>query len=475
MIKKEIRYITMGVAFVAVVFASCSQFQEEDLFEESAALRIEHNADKLQKILVNAPQGWVMQYYTGRGVSVFEGFNIFAKFDKSGKVTLAGNHRFLRDGNAGKYTEASSLYELIREDGLVLAFNTWNDVLTPFVDPVAFWAAPKNLYKDGAGMEGDQNLVVTSMNENEILFRGERYDAKIRMLKADRDWQTYINDTEEMRARFINYDDSISSYYITTGDTTMYCVGLRYGRYRFSELLEGYLKNDSLSCCFTPYGFCNERPDTINGHVFQEFRLNEDGSALVNEDGTVKIVGTWDTYLANMEKVMWIDLESLPENIKTLYTQFEEALKTIKSTYVLQRMGIGRSQTTDGKFSVTGLVVEWKPTKRGAETGRGGLAFERIVPTMGQMTITCSEDANVDLEWLRKKMSNDTRNTELAGYGWEEDVVNQKIATVEEALRNMGTAFVGTYNMTSNSNFVPTSVLFQAVDEGRSFRIEAGN
>ena len=111
---KRIRYIVVSVALVAIALTGCSRFEEADLFEESAALRIEHNAEKLQQILVNAPYGWVMQYYTGRGVAVFEGFNLFAKFEKGGKVTLAGNHRYLRNGNANKYTECASLYELIR-------------------------------------------------------------------------------------------------------------------------------------------------------------------------------------------------------------------------------------------------------------------------------------------------------------------------------------------------------------------------
>ena len=217
---KDIRLITIGVALAAIAFTGCTRFEEEDLFDESPALRIEHAAEKLQEILVNAPEGWVIQYYTGRGVSVFEGFNLFAKFEKGGKVTMAGNHRFLRDGNAGKYIESSSLYELILEDGLVLAFNTWNDVLTPFVDPVAHWAAPKNLLKDGEGMEGDQNLVVTSMSENELTFRGERHEARIRMVKADRDWKTYIADTEAMKSRITS--SLINTYYITDGDTTMY-------------------------------------------------------------------------------------------------------------------------------------------------------------------------------------------------------------------------------------------------------------
>ena len=435
----------MGVALATVALAGCSHFQEEDLFDESAALRIEHSAQKLQEILVDAPNGWVMQYYTGRGVAVFEGFNIFAKFEKGGKVTLAGDHRYLRNGNAGKYTECSSLYELIREDGLVLAFNTWNDVLTPFVDPVAYWAAPNNLVKDGAGMQGDQNLVVMSMKEDEVIFRGERYDAQIRMVKADRDWQTYLNDTKAMKESITS--DKLESYYITAGDQIMYVVGLKGGRYRISERIKNPLKVDSISCCFTPTGFRNERVDTLAGHVFQEFKLNEDGSALVNEDGTVRIIATWDTYLSELSDVMWMDIESMSANIRALYDQLEAALQTIKSTYVLQRVGLGKSQTVSGKDFVNGLVIEWKPGKR-LQPKTGGIALKRSVPAMGQMTFVCDADAKIDQEL--------------------KDVMN---ATVESTVREFGAALAGTYQMTANSNFVPTAAQFQALDGSKSFYV----
>ena len=443
--KKDIRYIAMSVALATVALAGCTHFQEADLFEESAALRIEHNAVKLQEILVNAPYGWVMQYHTGDGEAVFEGFNLFAKFEEGGKVTLAGDHRYLRDGNAGKYTEDVSLYEVIREDGLVLAFNTWNDVLTPFVDPVAYWAAPDALVKDGAGMQGDQNLVVMSMKEDEVILRGERYDAEVRLVKADRDWQTYISDTKAIKDLITNKD--INSYYITAGSETMYCVGLKDGRYRISERVKDPLKVDSISCCFTPYGFRNEHKHTIGGHTFQEFKMNEDGSALVSEDGTVRIIATWDTYLAETTEVMWFDVETLSEDLKELYDQIEPALKTIKSSYTLEGVGIGKSQATEGKVSVNGLVIKWKPSKR-VQAVTGGLALKRSIPAMGQMTITCAEDAATDDEI--KKLNS---------------------ANVEAAMRAFGVALADTYQMTPNSNFVPTSVQYQSLEGVKSFTL----
>ena len=450
MMKKDIRYIAMGVAFATIALAGCSQFQEDNLFDESAALRIEHNAEKLQNILVDAPNGWVLQYYTGRGISVFEGFNLFAKFERSGKVTLAGDHRFLRNGNAGKYTEHSSLYELIREDGLVLAFNTWNDVLTPFVDPVAFWAAPDILVKDGEGMQGDQNLVVKFMSENQIILRGERYDAEVRLVKADRDWQTYIADTKAMKERFTS--DDIDSYYITAGDQTMYVVGLKNGRYRISERVKNPLKVDSLSCCFTPYGFRNESVDTLAGHIFQEFKMAEDGSALLSEDGSVRIIATWDTNLAESDEVMWFDGETLSADLEAKYDQLMAVLETANKVYS-PRIGIGRSALTSGANSVVGLVIEWYSNRRLTKPSltRGGLTMKRSVPVMGQMTITYEENSTTD---------NDMK-----------DLLDKDAALVD-LVRGFAAALAGTYQMTPNNNFVPTEVLFQSLEGESSFKLK---
>ena len=436
MMKKNIRYIS--VALAAIVFVGCSHFQEEDLFEESAALRIEHNAEKLQQILVNAPQGWVIQYYTGRGVSVFEGFNLFAKFERDGKVTMAGNHRFLRDGNAGKYTEASSLYELIREDGLVLAFNTWNEVLTPFVDPVAPWAAPKDLLKDGAGMQGDQNLVVKSMKEDEVICRGERYDALIRLVKADRDWKTYIEDTETMKNRITN--NVINSYYITCGKDTMYYVGLRNGRYRISERVTNPLKVDSVSCCFTPTGFRNERVDTLGGHMFQEFKLNEEGSALVNEDGSVQVVATWDTYIVNARTNTWnFDQDKLSDEQKGLLEQINAELKKFNNNYSLAQIGLGRST---GNGAVKGLVVTFYTNAAKTKTNTAGLSLTTSSPAYGQMQILYSADEKTD-----KNLANISSKSDA-----------------ENLVRLFAATLSGTYNIVPDNYFLPTGCELHAVE-----------
>ena len=437
----------MSVALAAIALVGCSHFQEENLFEESAALRIEHNAEKLQEILVNAPQGWVVQYYTGRGVSVFEGFNLFAKFERGGKVTMAGNHRFLRDGNAGKYTEASSLYELIREDGLVLAFNTWNDILTPFVDPVAPWAAPKTIIKDGAGMQGDQNLVVKSMKEDELIFRGERYDAEIHMVKLDRDWKTYINDTETMRNQITN--DVITAYYLTDGNDTLYCVGPRSGRYRIADRVNNPLKIDSVSCCFTPTGFRNEKADTLGGHRFQEFKLKEDGSALVNEDGTVLIIPTWDTYIVNTRNATWyFDQDKLSAEQKSLLEQINTELNAFNKNYSFAKVGLGRST---GSGAVKGLVVTFYTNAAKTKTNTAGLSLTTNRPAYGQMQIV---------------------------YGGDAEVIDKNLSTIgaksntEALMRQFAATLSGTYTVVPNNYFLPTGCELHAVEGGIDYILQ---
>ena len=91
----------MCVALVAISLAGCTRFEEDDLFDESASLRVTHFNEQLQSRLVAQSQGekngWVIQYFvSGTDELDFEGFNLFGNFSGNGKVTMAGNHRSVK-------------------------------------------------------------------------------------------------------------------------------------------------------------------------------------------------------------------------------------------------------------------------------------------------------------------------------------------------------------------------------------------
>lgn len=430
---------------IASLFTSC-RFEEDDYFDESASLRVEHAIDQVRDNLSSAENGWVMQYFCGTGVAHFEGFNLFAKFDKNGKVTIAGNHRFLRNGNANKYTEANSLYSLLLEDGPVLAFNTWNDVLTPFVDPVAYYAAPNSLVKDGEGMQGDHNFVVMSNSDNEIILRGERHSAEVRLVKCDRPWADYIADTETMKNSFTN--SSINEYYvINNNNDTLYFSGLRNGRFRYTEDLVKGVKLDSLSCVFTPNGFRTEHTDSIGSCKFHEFKMAEDKTCLKNEDGSVKVIAYWDNYIVKHTAVWKMDASLFSAEQTSLFNQIDAELKKHNANWSLESIGIGKST---GSNAIVGLVLTFYTNTAKTKTNTAGLAMTMARPAYGQMTINCTAEDKIDknMETIKKKATN-----------------------LEQLSRDFAALISGTYKMTPDNYFLPTGGQFEAINGGTTFKL----
>ena len=430
---------------IASLFTSC-RFEEDDYFDESASLRVEHAIDQVRDNLSSAENGWVMQYFCGTGVAHFEGFNLFAKFDKNGKVTIAGNHRFLRDGNANKYTEANSLYSLLLEDGPVLAFNTWNDVLTPFVDPVAYYAAPNSLVKDGEGMQGDHNFVVMFNSDNEIILRGERHSAEVRLVKCDRSWADYIADTETMKNSFTN--SSINEYYvINNNNDTLYFSGLRNGRFRYTEDLVKGVKLDSLSCVFTPNGFRTEHTDSIGSCKFHEFKMAEDKTCLKNEDGSVKVIAYWDNYIVKHTAVWKLDASLFSAEQTSLFNQIDAELKKHNANWSLESIGIGKST---GSNAIVGLVLTFYTSTAKTKTNTAGLAMTMSRPAYGQITINCTAEDKID-----KNM----------------ETIKKKATELENLTRSFAATLNGTYQITPDSYFLPTGGQFDAVSGGTSFKL----
>lgn len=431
--KKTYRFITTcavccAVCAAPVALTSC-QFEDEDFFSESASLRVEHTNDKVQQLLVKPEHGWVMQYFCGTGVAHFEGFNILARFDKGGKVTLASNHRMLRNGQAGKYTENVSLYQLLLEDGPVLALNTWNNVLSPFVDPVSPWQAPKNIIKDGAGMQGDNNFVIMKYDDDEILLRGERYSGHTRLVPCDRPWEEYLTACDEMKNSVSS--TTISNYYIMSPTDTLYLSGIRSGRVRFSERLDDPLKNDSLSAVFTPKGLRFERIDTIGTEPFQEFTLAEDSSSLVS--GNVKIITCWDYWIVNTRSTVWnFDQEQFSAEQKALLEQLDAELKVWNKNASLASIGMGRSS---GSNAVRGLVITFYTNTQKSKTNTAGLALTTTKTAYGTMKIAYSDEEKTDKNLAA-----------IAAKSNAEALIRQFAATLN-----------GTYTITPDNYFHPTS------------------
>ena len=436
----------VGLSFIicqllfSTALTSC-QFEDEDYFDESAAQRIETITGNIKQTLVNAQNGWVMQYFTG--TDDIEGFNIMVRFDNSNKVTMGSDHRFLRDGKAGIYTEYASLYELLKEDGPVLAFNTWNDVLTPLVDPVDPSAAPKNLVKDGEGMKGDHNFVVLSYGNDEVLLRGERHSARVRLVPCDSSWENYLAATNTLKSYYAT--STITNYYVTNGTDTLYFKNLRRGVITYCERIDDPLFPTTINCVFTPTGFRLHHENDIKGTKFQEFHMAADSTCLVSENDSVKVIALWDNYIVNARNTTWnFDLEQLTDAQKALVDQIDAELKKFNKSYSIANIGLGRST---GKNAVKGLVVTYYTNAAKTKSNTAGLTLNTTLPAFGQMQIDYNEECKVD--------------------GNMEALANR--CDAETLARQLAATLIGTYDMVPNNYFLPTGCELRAVGGGNNY------
>jgi len=428
----------------ATALTSCS-FEDEDYFDQPAALRIEQATTDIQKILVDAPNGWAMQYFTG--MNEVEGFNLLARFDQNGKVTLGSNHRYLRDGNANKYTEATSLYQMLREDGPVLAFNTWNEILTPFIDPVDYKQAPRVLVKDGEGMHGDHNLVVTSYSKDEILLRGERYGAIVRMVPCPTEsWQDYIDASAAAKASFATA--AITNYYVTNGTDTLYFKNLRSGVITYCERINDPLFPTTINCVFTPNGFRLHRKNNINGTTFQEFTMAQDSTCLVSENDSVRVISCWDNYLLSRTAVWPFDASMYTPEQVLILEKISNELTKYNANYSYAGIGIGRTTSAQ---SVYGLVLQFYTNKAKTRTNMAGLSMTFTRKSLGEVVINCPEDAAAD------------NNLQV--------IVNRGGAEILDLLHQFAATISGNYKVTPNNYFQPSSATYTSGDGSMTFKL----
>ena len=445
--KHTLLYAATAVAVTTL--AACS-FQEENLFDQSAALRIEStNADVQARLVAGSAQGqngWLIQYFVGGTDNMkFEGFNLFGRFYESGKVTLSSDHRYLRNGQANKYTEYTSYYEMVKEEGSVLAFNTWNDVLTVFVDPVNPASAPGRIDPDGEGMNGDDRLVLQSYSDDEMLFRGERHSSLIHFVRLDRTPQQYIADVAHLKGRVSN--TVLDGYYVVNGQDTMYLTPIGKGYFKLCDRLVDPLQTYDLSCVFTPDGFRLSRNREILRDTCQTFTVDADTSRLVS--GDVQVIPCWDTYVAGHTALWAFDSSRFSAAQQEAYAAINAALKAFNANYELSSIAMGRST---GGGAVKGLVLQYYTNAAKTKTNNCGIALASQYLGYGKVGIALADNPARDIN-----------------FG---NIVKKSPALLDAVLSFAGT-LTGTYTMVPDDYFLPTGAAFTPAGAGTAFVLSA--
>lgn len=168
---KKLLYITMMAA--ALLATGCAG-EEDDLFDASAAERLNAASAKYSALLESNTNGWVVQYYPTNDGNLTTGVGYLwcLKFNSDQTVNVGMNNYF--SGNV--YKEDTSGWEVITDNGPVLSFNTANKLIHAFSNPDVRNIPDNDDNVWGVGVGGDYEFVIVDAPEDHsyMMLKGKK-------------------------------------------------------------------------------------------------------------------------------------------------------------------------------------------------------------------------------------------------------------------------------------------------------------
>lgn len=163
---------TAAFAFSAIILPSCSNDQD-DIFDESSSVRLQKYLNEAKSTLVNSEDGWIFDYFPNRELS-YGGFVYILKF--------TDNNVTVRSELFPEKVE-TSLYKLTDDNGPMISFDSYNDMLHYFATPSSGEYEAK---------DGDFEFIIQDFTDDLITLRGKRTGNVMYMHRFSGDAETYI-------------------------------------------------------------------------------------------------------------------------------------------------------------------------------------------------------------------------------------------------------------------------------------------
>lgn len=368
------KILTMSLLLAAGLLSTSCVKEEEDLFDKTAAERLNEMKSLYSSRLEAQPAGWAMQYYpTDQAEVPFgNGYLILCDFNADHSVKIGMRNSFT--GNT--YKEETSVWEIITDNGPVLSFNSYNSLFHIFSSPEDV-AVTQDDDETGTGIGGDYEFVVVDAPEDAsyMMLKGKKRGTYnlLTPLEEGTDFETYLGDvatftstwfpTDAPNRLFLKNKDkaygfdeahtTIPLIYpdgsdpISTGEHYHFLITKRYDDYylRFREKIS----------------VGEDEPEV------QDFRYDRELDRFVSvENSEVYITGEdpatffYNQAVSTSHRWQWDARSEMSDKFKTYYTNVVNNFTSIG--YRLNNMVL--RQLSDGNFI---LRVSYRPEKGNAE------------------------------------------------------------------------------------------------------------
>lgn len=269
-INKKTIASTLFVVICALVSTSCSR-EIDDIFGMSAAQRVQQNVEYYDQLLQEAPYGWIMNYYPGDGSMGGCAFTV--KFEK-GNVEMTSELQISDTIEVG--TPVYSKYRVLKEQSVILTFDTYNPLLHAFTEPSA-----SNI----DGWQSDYEFIFNRVSEkgDSIFLTGKKYGMELVLRKMSMEDKNYIQNVVRMNRILM----SVPHFYAVVGDK-QYNIQLNDLQFVYPTA-DGQGTQISVFT-YTPEGIEFKEPVTLGGATFTTMVYDEPTGELRSPDGAVRIL-----------------------------------------------------------------------------------------------------------------------------------------------------------------------------------------
>lgn len=226
---KNITKSLLALLACSAAFCACSR-EEADLFDQSAAERLNAVSETYTDRLAAKGGEWVLEYfptnYSDSITSAYsarsKGYLMLNKFNPNGSVRVGMSNAL----SGGKYMEDVSAWEVITDLGPVLTYNTHNACVHTFSNP----QNPAGI--SGTGIGGDYEFVITHLEDDtqQTMLKGKKRGSYSRLsrLPEGTNFEEYFADIDEFSTNHFP-DDMPNDLVMEVGGENFYVRSLSTG------------------------------------------------------------------------------------------------------------------------------------------------------------------------------------------------------------------------------------------------------
>lgn len=198
------------MAITALALTSCAG-EEDDIFDKTAAERLNESSAKYSARLEAQPNGWAMQYYpTYNDEAPFgSGYLILMRFNPDYSVDVSMDNRFSNN----VYASATSAWEVIKDNGPVLSFNTFNSCMHAFSDPEDIPWTEDSEQSEGCG--GDYEFIIVDAPEDAsyMMLKGKKRNTYnlLTPIEEGVDYKDYLADVKAFHNKIFPETELVSN------------------------------------------------------------------------------------------------------------------------------------------------------------------------------------------------------------------------------------------------------------------------